>query len=83
MRLSVVPFGRDQAEVGRRAEASGAGVTLSPKRLTPDRLRAAARQAISLKFAAVEMATKMAAEGGAPLAVDHLEALDARSVAAQ
>lgn len=32
----VVPFGRDQAEVGRSAQTSGAGVLLSAKRLTPD-----------------------------------------------
>jgi UDP:flavonoid glycosyltransferase YjiC (YdhE family) len=73
----VVPFGRDQAEVARRAEASGAGVMLSPKRLSPDRLRAAARRAITLKPAAAALAAKMAAEGGAPLAADRLEALDA------
>jgi MGT family glycosyltransferase len=77
----VVPFGRDQAEVARRAEASGAGVMLSPKRLSPDRLRAAARQAITLKPAAVALAAKMAAEGGAPLAADRLEALHSRSTA--
>lgn len=79
----VVPFGRDQAEVGRRAQASGAGVMLSPKRLTPDRLRAAARQAITLKPAATQLAAKMAAGGGAPLAADRLEALQAQSAAAR
>lgn len=78
----VVPFGRDQAEVGRRAEASGAGVMLSRRRLTPDRLRAAVRQAIALKPAAATLAARMAAEGGAPLAADRLEALLARSAPA-
>lgn len=78
----VVPFGRDQSEVGRRAEASGAAVMLSPKRLTPERLRAAVRKAITLKPAAVTLAAKMAAEGGAPLAADRLEALQSRSIAA-
>lgn len=71
----VVPFGRDQAEVGRRAEASGAGVMLSPKRLSPDTLRTATLHAITLKSAAMDLAAKMATEGGAPLAVDRLEAL--------
>ncbi len=78
----VVPFGRDQSEVARRAEASGAGVMLSPKRLTPDRLRAAVRRAITLKPGALEMADRMAREGGAPLAADRLEALRALSVPA-
>ncbi|GAA2496066.1 glycosyltransferase [Terrabacter carboxydivorans] len=77
----VVPFGRDQAEVGRRVQATGAGVMLSPKRLTPDRLREVALEAITLKPAAVELAAKMAAEGGAPLAADRLEALHGRSAA--
>ncbi len=79
----VVPFGRDQAEVGRRVQASGAGVMLSPKRLTPDRLRAAARQAITLKPAATQLAAKIAADGGAPLAADRLEALHAQSAPAR
>lgn len=77
----VVPFGRDQAEVGRRVESTGAGVTLSPKRLSPDRLRTATRQAITLGPAAAELAATMALEGGAKLAADRLEALHARSTA--
>lgn len=77
----VVPFGRDQAEVGRRAQASGAGVMLSTKRLSAARLRGAVRQAITLTAAAEELAVKMAADGGAPLAADRLEALHAQSVA--
>ena len=79
----VVPFGRDQSEVARRAEASGAGVMLSPKRLTPERLRAAVRQAITLKPVASVLADRMAREGGAPLAANRLEALCARSAAAR
>ena len=71
----VVPWGRDQAEVGRRAEAAGAGVLLPRKKLAPDRLREAVRQAIALKPAAEELAREMAAAGGAPLAVDRLEEL--------
>lgn len=78
----VVPFGRDQSEVARRAEASGAAVMLSPKRLSPDRLRDAVREAVALKPAACELAAKMAAEGGASLAADRLEALAARAVTA-
>ncbi|GAB3584442.1 glycosyltransferase [Calidifontibacter terrae] len=77
----VVPFGRDQSEVGRRAEASGAAIMLSHKRLTPERLRAAVRKAITLKPAAATLAAKMAAEGGAPLAADRLEALQSSPAA--
>lgn len=75
----VVPFGRDQAEVGRRAEVAGAGVLLPPKRLTEERLRDAVVRARTLKPGAEALAAKMAAEGGAPLAVDRLEALSRSS----
>lgn len=71
----VVPFGRDQAEVGRRAETAGAGVMLSSRRLTPRRIRDAARRARQLRSKASELASRMNDEGGAPLAVDRLEAL--------
>ena len=74
----VVPFGRDQAEVGRRAEAAGVGVLVPPKRLTTDRLRAAVHQAIALKTPAEALSVKMASEGGASLAADRLEELHAR-----
>lgn len=73
----VVPWGRDQAEVGRRVEATGAGVLLPKRKLTPDHLRDAVRRARTLKPAAEALAAKMAAEGGAALAVDRLEALSA------
>lgn len=48
---------------------------LPRKKLAPDRLREAVRQAIALKPAAEELAREMAAAGGAPLAVDRLEEL--------
>lgn len=71
----VVPWGRDQAEVGRRAEAAGAGILLPKRRLSPENLRNAARRARDLRSGAEALAAKMAAEGGASLAVDRLEAL--------
>ena len=71
----VVPWGRDQLEVGRRAEATGAAVLLAKRKLSPDSLRDAARRARELRPAATVLAAKMAAEGGAPHAVDRLEAL--------
>ncbi len=42
----VVPCGRDQLDTARRVEVAKAGVRLSPRRLTPDRLRDAVRTAI-------------------------------------
>lgn len=74
----VVPWGRDQAEVGRRAEATGAGVLLPRRRLSPARLRHAVRRARALRPAAAALAATMAADGGAPLAVDRLESLPGR-----
>ncbi len=71
----VVPWGRDQAEVARRAEATGAGVLLPRRRLSPTALRDAVRRARGLRPAAAALAAAMAADGGAPLAVDRLESL--------
>lgn len=73
----VVPWGRDQSEVGRRAEATGAGVLLPKRRLSPESLRDAVRRAQALRPAAEALAERMAADGGAPLAVDRLEGLSA------
>ena len=41
----IVPWGRDQLEVGRRAQATGAAVLLAKRSLSPDNLRAAVRRA--------------------------------------
>jgi UDP:flavonoid glycosyltransferase YjiC (YdhE family) len=71
----VVPWGRDQAEVARRAEATGAGVLLPQRRLSPTALRDAVRRARGLRPAAAALAAAMAADGGAPLAVDRSESL--------
>jgi UDP:flavonoid glycosyltransferase YjiC (YdhE family) len=46
--MVVVPFGRDQPEIARRVSECRAGVTLAPKRLTPERLRDALRRARAL-----------------------------------
>lgn len=71
----VVPFGRDQAEVGRRAEAAGAAVLLPRKRLSPRRVGEAVARARTLRPAARRLAARLAAEDGAALAADRLEAL--------
>lgn len=71
----VIPFGRDQHEVARRAENAGVGVYLAPRRLEPGALRDAVRQARELRPAAREFAKRVASEGGARLAADRLEQL--------
>jgi MGT family glycosyltransferase len=71
----VVPFGRDQHEVGRRAEHAGVGVYLPRRRLGPIALRDAVRQARELRPAVQQFANRLTSEGGAQLAADRLEQL--------
>lgn len=71
----VIPFGRDQHEVGRRAEHAGVGVYLPRRRLNPTSLRDAVRRARELRPAVKRFANQLAAEGGAKLAADRLEQL--------
>jgi MGT family glycosyltransferase len=82
--VCAVPFGRDQLEVARRVELSGAGTQLSAMRLKPDRLRDAVFRAIERKPGAEALAHAFAAAGGAARAVDAMEALvgDGRPLAA-
>ncbi len=68
--VCVVPFGRDQLEVARRVEVAGAGTTVSSRRLTPDRLRVAIRDAISRRDGAERVAGGYEATGGAIAAAD-------------
>lgn len=70
-----VPFGRDQPEVARRVEVSGAGVRLPARRLTPERLRQAVHAAIERRAAAERIAAAFRATGGAAAAADALEQL--------
>lgn len=71
----VVPFGRDQLEVARRVEHSGAGVRVPLRKLSPARLRKAVYQAIGRRPAAEGLAQTFAAAGGAPRAAHELEKL--------
>lgn len=71
----VVPFGRDQHEVAARVVAADAGVRLSRKRLTPERLRAAVHEARTKAPGARRVADGYAAAGGAAAGVDALEEL--------
>jgi MGT family glycosyltransferase len=73
--VCVVPFGRDQLEVARRVEVSGAGTRLSPRRLRADRLREAIRAAMSKRAGAERVAAGYVATGGAAHAADELERL--------
>ena len=71
----VVPFGRDQHEVAARVVAADAGVRLSRKKLTPEKLRAAVHDALTKKEGARRVAAGYAASGGAAAGADALEEL--------
>jgi MGT family glycosyltransferase len=71
----VVPHGRDQAETARRVEFARAGVRLSLRRLTPDRLSEAVRAAIECREGAQRVSRAYAAAGGAKAAAEAIEAL--------
>jgi len=71
----VVPFGRDQYEVAARVAAADAGVRLSRKNLTPERLRAAVHRALGKAPGARRVAAGYAAAGGAAAGADALEEL--------
>jgi MGT family glycosyltransferase len=73
--VCAVPFGRDQYEVARRVELSGAGSRLPAGRLRPDRLLMAVRDARSKKAGAERISAAFAAAGGPRAAADALEEL--------
>lgn len=73
--VCVVPWGRDQSESARRAEVSGAGVMLQKGKLTPERLRAAVREARRRAPAARRVAEGFRDAGGAPRGRELLEGL--------
>ena len=73
--VCAVPFGRDQFEVARRVAIAEAGVMLSKGRLTPRRLRAAAREAPDRRQGAARVEAGFAAAGGPQAAADALEHL--------
>jgi MGT family glycosyltransferase len=71
--VCVVPFGRDQHEVAQRVRASGAGTTLKPARLTPERLRAAILEARERTDGARRVRDSFAAVGGPVAGADAIE----------
>ena len=75
--VCVVPFGRDQLEVARHVEQSGAGTRLVPRRLTPERLGLAVREAMGLAAGARRVAEGFRKAGGARAAAEAIEELGA------
>src|SRR3954453_7489385 len=86
--LCVVPFCRDQFDVGRRVEIADAGVRLHHRRLNPARLRGGGgtglrrrpaaegvRTAMTKRPGAEEVARTFAAAGGSAAAADAVEEL--------
>lgn len=73
--VCAVPFGRDQLEVARRVEVAGAGTRLPARRLSPQRLRARVREAMTMQAGAQRVAEAFAAAGGPTAAADAFEAL--------
>jgi MGT family glycosyltransferase len=71
--VCAVPFGRDQLEVARRVELSGAGSRLSARRLNPRRLQAKVHEAIACKPGAERIASAFRSAGGAAAAADAIE----------
>lgn len=69
----VVPFARDQAEVARRVEVAGCGTRLAARRLTPARLRAKVREAMTMADGARRVAAGFAATGGVAHGADLIE----------
>jgi UDP:flavonoid glycosyltransferase YjiC (YdhE family) len=70
-----VPFGRDQLETARRVEVAEAGVRLSPRRLTADRLVDVVRAAIERRAGTQRIRRAFAEAGGSAAAVDAIEAV--------
>jgi MGT family glycosyltransferase len=71
--VCVVPFGRDQFEVARRVEVARCGTRLPAKRLSPPRLKAKVRDAMSMTEGAKRVAAGFAATGGAAHGADLFE----------
>jgi MGT family glycosyltransferase len=71
--VCVVPFCRDQFEVARRVEVSGAGTRLHHKRLTARRLRNAVHAAMTKRAGAQRIADSFRRAGGALAAADAVE----------
>jgi MGT family glycosyltransferase len=71
--VCAVPFGRDQREVARRVEISGAGTRLDSNKLSAARLRESVAAAIELADGAKRISEAFAATGGAKTAANAVE----------
>ncbi|MGH2894908.1 MAG: glycosyltransferase, partial [Solirubrobacteraceae bacterium] len=71
--VCAVPFGRDQLEVARRVEVSGAGSRLPARRLNARRLQTKVREAIACKTGAERIASAFQDAGGPAAAADSIE----------
>jgi MGT family glycosyltransferase len=78
--VCAVPFGRDQLEVAMRVEVSGAGTRVPAKKLGPEKLAAAVREAMGCSDGARRVAEGYRATGGVPAAADEIEARFSRTV---
>jgi UDP:flavonoid glycosyltransferase YjiC (YdhE family) len=73
--VCAVPFGRDQLEVARRVEVSGAGTRLPASKLSPERLRTAVLAAMAKTGGARRIAEAFERAGGPRRAADLYEEL--------
>lgn len=71
--VCAIPFGRDQFEVARRVEVAGAGTRLPAKRLSPQRLRAKALEAVTKSDGAARVASGYRTAGGAGAAATAVD----------
>jgi MGT family glycosyltransferase len=71
--VCVVPFGRDQFEVARRVEVARCGTRLPAKKLSPSRLRAKVRDAMTMTDGARRVAAGFLATGGVAHGADLFE----------
>jgi MGT family glycosyltransferase len=79
--VCVVPFGRDQFEVGRHVATAGAGVSLPAFMLETEALRVGVRETIACRPGARRIADAFARAGGAVAAADELEQLSPATLA--
>jgi MGT family glycosyltransferase len=70
-----IPSAFDRFEVARRLEVCGAGVRLTPDRLTLSNIKSAVRQALTLKPNAEFIGKRFRESGGASVAADAIETL--------
>jgi UDP:flavonoid glycosyltransferase YjiC (YdhE family) len=71
--VCVVPYGRDQFEVARRAEVARCGTRLPAKKLSSSRLRAKVQEARTMADGARRVAAGFEATGGVARGADLFE----------